>query len=198
MQVLWLDPVTKEAKGTLRLSEEEVHGSVERIKNKIAARLSVDANARKTLKLYGEPLPSGEMASYLPCFQSNSPRFVFTYDLLSRFSGSVFVCVPGKGTLVVDTTPNMFVDEVAQVVQDKTKIQRADLTMQWGGRILKGYRSLKSYGIANDTTLNASFRLQGGAAACQFADVSDGTNLEMWLSSPIAPKWRRYREGLNV
>ncbi|KAG9409315.1 hypothetical protein AC1031_019565 [Aphanomyces cochlioides] len=193
MQVLWLDPVTKEAKGTLRLSEE-VHraGSVERIKNNIAARLAVDANGRKTLKLYGEPLPSGEIASYLPCFQSNSPRFVFTYDLLSRFSGSVFVCVPGKGTLVVDTTPNMLVDEVAQVVQDKTNIPRVDLTVLWGGRSLQGHRSLKAYGIVDDATLNASFRLLGGSIlpTCLFADVSDGTNLELRLSSPIGPKWR--------
>ncbi|ETV72583.1 hypothetical protein H257_12345 [Aphanomyces astaci] len=209
MQVVWLDPTTNKAEGVLLLPPAEVAGAatVDAIKKLLAKKLLLENVSRSTLRLHGQHLTSGDLDAYLPCFRSNIPRFVFSYQLTLKCQADmrtscIFVSMLAGNVITVSTTNLTTVAEVCSEIEYKTGIPQEEHRLMYGGAQLQKCRQLCDYGIGRDSTLHFSLSLNGGLSyvskAGEFVDVSNDDILEVRKFLRDAPMWRHVQIGLNV
>ncbi|ETV72584.1 hypothetical protein H257_12346 [Aphanomyces astaci] len=165
MQVVWLDPTTNEAKGVLLVTPAEVAetATVDSLKKLLANKLLLENDvSQRTLRLHGQHLDT-----YLPCFQSNIPRFGFSYKLASTVQGnapssSIFVSMLGSDVITVPITTLMAVSEVCSEIEHQTGIPPHEHRLMFGGVPFQHDQHLCDYGIRRDSMLHFSLRVKGG------------------------------------
>ncbi|KAH9194274.1 hypothetical protein AeNC1_003750 [Aphanomyces euteiches] len=213
MQVVWVDPTTKQAGGTIHLSTTEldtVNNSVYSLKQLVAAKLGVENSAKLDLKLYGQSLPQGPLASYLPLLRTNAPRFALSYSQ-TKLTLKLFVKTIRGRTIRLDVNPNETIQDVKQRFEEKEGLPVADNRLVYGGVELADHCRVFHYNIPPNATLMSLGRLVGGshirmgslttALPCKglkFADVSNEDMMEVIEFSPSVPAWRIVCRGLNL
>ncbi|KAG9409313.1 hypothetical protein AC1031_019564 [Aphanomyces cochlioides] len=184
MAVVWLDPTTNEAGGTIFLSGDEIHSitTVSGLERHLTSRLNLPRRSKSSLTMYGQRLKAGGVSSYLPLLRTNIPRFVLWTRTLP-----LLIVPPSGKSAVVWVSPARDVAHLKLQVEAMLGIQPSHQRLVFNGRELRSKKSIASTGIQAYSAVRLKMRLRGGGGG---------------LSKPKQSKWRfegvRYGSGMHM
>ncbi|KAF0683754.1 Aste57867_24224 [Aphanomyces stellatus] len=217
VHVLWVDPATRQAGGSLCLSPADVYStdvaptSITTWKQRLAKTLALDPSADVELKLHGLRLGYGAVDAMLPFLRTDAPRFVLSYTP-RVLTLAVFVKTISGRTISLHVAPHRSIRHVKVQIEDKEGTPVAMQRLVYRGVELTDSRFVEDYNIPANATLHGLARLAGGSLISSqpkpapklptngvaFADVSNAAMLDVIHFSSDAPKWRTVNFGLNV
>ncbi|KAF0683753.1 Aste57867_24223 [Aphanomyces stellatus] len=205
MAVVWVDPATHQAGGTLflSLSELRVASTAAAVETLLAHKLAAQAplssiqRGAGSLKLFGQPLKGAEsLGSYLPLLRTSVPRFVFSLRLLP-----LHVRAPAGQTVLVHVDASKTIAHVKTEIQVALGIPASEQRLLHGGVPLLDAHPIR---LAPHATLTLALRLRGGGGGdaramhgLVFADLANEALLRQLPLAP-GPTWLHVCRGLNV
>ncbi|CAK4084091.1 unnamed protein product [Aphanomyces euteiches] len=159
MAVVWFDPTTNEAGGTIFLSGGEIHSmtTVSGLERHLTSRLNLPRRSKSSLTMYGQRLTAGGVSSYLPLLRTNIPRFVLWTRTLP-----LLIVPPSGKSAVVWVSPARDVAQLKLEVEAMLGIQPSYQRLVFIGRELRSKMSIASTGIQAYSAVRLKMRLRGG------------------------------------
>ncbi|CAK4866104.1 unnamed protein product [Aphanomyces euteiches] len=205
MAVVWFDPTTNEAGGTIFLSGGEIHSmtTVSGLERHLTSRLNLPRRSKSSLTMYGQRLTAGGVSSYLPLLRTNIPRFVLWTRTLP-----LLIVPPSGKSAVVWVSPARDVAQLKLEVEAMLGIQPSYQRLVFIGRELRSKMSIASTGIQAYSAVRLKMRLRGGGGGFSkpkqsygFADLGNNDLVKQFglrsTTSGVAD-WRLVCYGLNI
>ena len=152
----------------------------------------------------GRPISLGTVLyHYLPA-SSNSLRLGASFQTTpaARTSSDAQVFIASSSGAVIAMQCNLAgkVDHLRQMAADTHGLAAGSVRLSFGGRQLMDGRTLMSYGITANSTLQQTISMCGGGPplGMKFVDVTKDSALQQIPLVTNAPKWRIIGSGLNV
>ncbi|KAH9128242.1 hypothetical protein AeMF1_001567 [Aphanomyces euteiches] len=189
MAVVWLDPTTNEAGGTIFLSGDEIHSmtTVSGLERHLTSRLNLPRRSKSSLTMYGQRLKAGGVSSYLPLLRTNIPRFVLWTRTLP-----LLIVPPSGKSAVVWVSPARDVAQLKLEVEAMLGIQPSYQRLVFNGRELRSKMSIASTGIQAYSAVRLKMRLRGGGGG--FSKPKQSYGLPTWETTT----WSSICYGLNI